>query len=44
MRVSTCRREVTDPEGNVKQVLARTFHCETCNRFVRAEDVAPQTC
>ena len=39
MRVSTTRREVRDAAGNPRHVVTRTLHCETCNTFVRSEDV-----
>jgi hypothetical protein len=39
MQVSTSQRKVIDPEGNTKEILTRVFHCETCNSFVRSEDI-----
>ena len=39
MRVSISRRKVTDPEGGVKEILTKSFHCGTCHSFVRSEDI-----
>jgi hypothetical protein len=40
MTVSTSRRTVVGPDGNERDVLTRTLHCDACHAFVRAEDVA----
>ena len=39
MTVSTSRRKTVDAEGEAKQILTRTLHCETCGSFVRSQDV-----
>jgi hypothetical protein len=38
MRETVSRREETTPEGETKEIETRTFHCETCNAFVRSDD------
>ena len=38
MRVSTTRRTIPDKAGKAKTVLTRTFHCQTCQSFVRRAD------
>jgi hypothetical protein len=38
MRVSTTRRTIPDKAGKAKTVLTRTFHCQTCQSFVRSEE------
>ena len=39
MQVSTSRKKEKDSEGNVKEILTKTFHCETCSAFVRSEHI-----
>ena len=39
MTVSTSQREETDSEGNSRKILTRNYHCETCQSFVRSEDI-----
>ena len=38
MRVSTTRRTIPVKTGKAKTVLTRTFHCQTCQSFVRSEE------
>jgi len=38
MRVTISPREETTPDRDIKQIEIRSFHCETCNTFVRSED------
>ena len=40
MQVSERREAETDPDGRTREVVTRTFHCETCNAFVRSETVS----
>ncbi len=42
MEVTTSRRKVTRPDGTKREIVARTYHCETCRAFVRSES-APAT-
>jgi hypothetical protein len=44
MRVTTDRRKVVDAKGKTKVILTRIFHCETCNSFVRSEDLGKREC
>ena len=37
MEVTVSRRRVEEPDGTVRQVVTRTYHCETCGCFVRSE-------
>ena len=39
MHVSTSTRQVTDEQGKTIQITTHSYHCETCNTFVRSEDV-----
>ncbi len=38
LSVTTAERKQTDEEGRERKVVTRTYHCETCGRFVRSED------
>ena len=38
MRASTCTKIVKEADGRKKRVRTVTYHCETCNTFVRSED------
>ncbi len=38
MEVTTSRRKVTEPDGTVREVVTRTYHCETCHSFVRSDE------
>ena len=38
MRVTVSRRKESTPEGGTKEIETRSFHCESCNAFVRSED------
>jgi coenzyme F420-reducing hydrogenase beta subunit len=33
------RRKVALPDGTTKEVLTRTFHCESCHAFIRSEEL-----
>ncbi|MCK4283459.1 MAG: hypothetical protein KAX44_04010 [Candidatus Brocadiae bacterium] len=37
--VTTSRRTVVQPDGTTIEVETRAYHCETCNTFIRSEDV-----
>jgi len=37
--VAVCRKRIASPDGTTKEVLTRTFHCETCHAFIRSEEV-----
>jgi len=39
VRISMSRRTAVDAEGKAKEILIRTLHCETCNSFVRSQDI-----
>lgn len=39
VRVTSSRRKATDADDKPKTILTRTFHCETCNAFVRSEEM-----
>ena len=39
MRVTTKRRLERSKDRSAKQIESRTYHCQTCNAFVRSEDV-----
>ena len=38
MRVSKFRDKQTDSNGNIKEILTKTYHCESCGSFVRCEN------
>jgi hypothetical protein len=38
MRETVSRRKEATPDGETKEIETRSFHCETCNTFVRSED------
>ena len=38
MRKTVSRRKEVSPEGETKEIETRSYHCETCNAFVRDED------
>jgi hypothetical protein len=38
MRMSVSERTVKGSEEKTKRIRTLTFHCETCNTFVRSED------
>lgn len=40
LSVTTAERTVTDEDDKEQNVLTRTYHCESCGRFVRSEDAA----
>ena len=37
--VTISRRTVVKPDGTTVEVETRTYHCESCHRFIRSEDV-----
>ena len=37
--VETTRRRVTLPEGGVRSVRTRSYHCSTCRGFIRSEEI-----
>ena len=39
VKVSESRREIVDPEGETKEILTKSYHCEVCHTFVRSEDI-----
>ncbi len=39
MSATTSARVLFDPNGEKKVVKIRLFHCDTCNSFVRSEDI-----
>jgi len=41
MSVTVSERTESDADGNEEKVVTRTYHCETCGRFVRNEDPVP---
>ena len=41
MVMTTSTRVTTGPEGKPNKIRTRLFHCETCNSFVRSEDIEP---
>jgi len=38
MEVTVSRRQAKAPDGTVKEIVTKTFHCEACHSFVRSED------
>jgi hypothetical protein len=38
MQVSASKRTVAMPDGRRKRVRTVSFHCESCNQFVRSEE------
>lgn len=34
----TSKRSVEDADGNMKHIITISYHCESCNTFVRSED------
>lgn len=38
MRVSKFRDKQTDSKGKIKEILTKTYHCESCGSFVRCEN------
>lgn len=43
MRISISERAEKGGEEKTKRIQTLTFHCETCNRFVRSEEHELQT-
>jgi hypothetical protein len=39
MVMSTSTRMITGPDGKVKEIRTKLFHCDTCNSFVCSEDI-----
>ncbi len=39
VRLTVSRRKVALPDGTTKEVLTRTFHCESCHAFIRSEEL-----
>lgn len=37
--VATTSRHETLPDGGVRPVRTRSYHCSTCRRFIRSEEV-----
>ncbi len=42
MRISVSERTEKGKAEKSKRIRTLTFHCETCNRFVRSEDLELQ--
>jgi len=38
MRVAVSRRKEVTPDGKTREIETTSFHCETCNTFIRSED------
>lgn len=38
LRVTVSEMTEKGPQGKTRRVRTLTYHCETCNRFVRSED------
>ena len=41
LAATVAERTRTDAKGKEEKVVATTYHCETCGRFVRSEDSVP---
>jgi C4-type Zn-finger protein len=39
MRVSVSLRKLPDSKGNIKEIVTKSYHCESCGSFVRSEDI-----
>jgi len=39
MQVGVSRRTETDPKGKAREIVTRTYHCETCGHLVRSKVV-----
>ncbi len=37
--VQSISRRVTTPDGQVRSVRTRSYHCGSCRQFIRSEDV-----
>ena len=37
--VQSISRRVTTPDGEVRRVRTRSYHCASCRQFIRSEDV-----
>ena len=37
--VQSTRRRVTLPDGEVRPVRTRSYHCASCRQFIRSEEV-----
>ncbi len=38
LRVTTSSREETDSDGKAVEIITSSYHCQTCNSFVRSEE------
>lgn len=38
MKVSVTPRAIVGKDGNMKTIVAKTYHCESCGSFVRSID------
>ena len=39
MVITSSTRVISDPDGRKKLIQTNLFHCDTCNSFVRSEDI-----